>query len=336
VDFSASINPRGLSPAAKKAAKAALALAPAYPEPSPNELVAVYADRCGVDPERVVAGNGSADLLFLLPRVLAPGKAIIVEPAFSEYRASLNAAGVEVESFLTTERDGFLPRIDRLAERLAGGADIVYLANPANPTGALMSAEEVLCIERECRRHGALLVVDEAFGDFTPASSVMRYVGRTRRMVVLRSMTKFFAMAGLRLGFLVAPKGIAARISRARAPWSVNTVALAAGLASLADLSYAERTSGWLKAERPRLTSGMEAAGPLGRIVTYPAGANFIMARLTGSMTAAELASLLFKRKILIRDLSSFRGLGPHYFRVGVRTRAENLLLTSSLSDLLS
>ncbi len=332
LDFSASINPFGLSARARRSARSAISLAPAYPEPRPEGLIGAYAEYLGVDASQLVVGNGSAELLFALPCVLAPRRALIIEPAFSEYRASLKAAGVEVVSLVAAERDGYVPRRDAFERAVSAGVDLVYVANPANPTGAAMEPGTVLWLERLCRKHGAMLVVDEAFADFTPGLSVARHVGRTRNMVVLRSMTKFFAMAGLRLGFMVAPYGMAARTGRSLAPWRINSVAAAAATASLGDGRYIERTLRWLAVERPRFIEGLEAAGGGGLVVTYPAAANFVMARLTGPLTAGELASRLFQKGILIRELLGFRGLGPAYFRVAVRSAKENRVLIDAMS----
>ncbi|MFQ5465042.1 MAG: threonine-phosphate decarboxylase CobD [Thermodesulfobacteriota bacterium] len=336
IDFSSSINPLGPPKGALRAAARALKFAPAYPEPHSATLVRAFARRHGLVPGRVLAANGSVELIHLVPRVLRPERALIVEPAFSEYRAALGLAGSRVKGLAARAADSFRPSPARLAAALdaaTGCPDLLFVANPANPTGALMEKAGLIEIIRLCRRRGTTVVVDEAFMDFTEGESVKDAVGRYTNLVVLRSMTKFYSLAGLRLGFLVASEAMVKRFSRSIPPWNVNTAAAAAAAAALTDDKFAARTLEWLSRERAYLARGLEATGLL-RV--YPSSANFLMAEITaGAPPAGELGSRLFRRGILIRDLAGFRGLGPRFFRVAVKGRRENRLLLAATGEAL-
>jgi threonine-phosphate decarboxylase len=172
-------------------------------------------------------------------------------------------------------------------------------------------------------------VVDEAFADFTEGESIKDEVLKRKNLVVLRSMTKFFGMAGLRLGFIFAHPETIERFLRFMPPWSVNTPASMAGAAALKDTEYVQKTHAWLLRERAFLLEGLTSIAGL---APYPPAANFIMVRIAGAgLTAEGLKARLLKKGILIRELGSFRGLGPGYFRVGVRERADNEALLRAL-----
>ncbi|MFQ5737188.1 MAG: threonine-phosphate decarboxylase CobD [Thermodesulfobacteriota bacterium] len=333
LDFSASINPLGLPPAAASAIKRSLGLVPPYPEPAATSLAGALASFHGVAPDELLAANGSTQLIHLIPEVLRPERALIVEPAFSEYRSALERAGCRADGLVLKEPD-FSLDMKRLASRLRKGYGVVYIANPANPTGALIGKEALLEAARLCSSVGATLVVDEAFADFVERESVKREAARAGNLIVLRSMTKFYAMAGLRLGFMVSDARTVASFSRAMPPWSVNTLAASASAAALKDTSYLKATSRWFASERAFLFDGLKGIPGL---VPFPSEANFFLVKLPAkTLTAPELKAALLPRGILIRDLAAFRGLGPRYFRVSVRKRRDNEVLLSALGSVLT
>ncbi|MEK7773898.1 MAG: threonine-phosphate decarboxylase CobD [Deltaproteobacteria bacterium] len=330
VDFSASINPfgapRGVGAAIENTLKKNLASP--YPDPESSALRASLSDFHGVRASEVLPGNGSTEFIHLLPDVYRPKNALIVEPAFSEYRRALENRGCRVEGFILREKDGFAFNLDKFADKVKRGFDVVVLANPANPTGVLMEKAEVVEAAKICGREGATLVVDEAFADFTEAVSIKREGAAFRNVVVLRSMTKFFSMAGLRLGFIIAHASTVRRFASLIPPWSVNTFASAAGVEALKDAGYIAKTLRWAKEERGILLKGLASIEAL---KPYPGAANFLMAKIIAPLTAGELKARLFRDGILIRDLSAFRGLGKRYFRVAIRKNRENRLLIGAL-----
>ena len=332
IDFSASINPLGLSPKAGKAIKDTVPLLRHYPEPGADTLRAELAFYHNLPEENIIVGNGSTEFIYLIPRVFKPKKALIVEPAFSEYRNSLKSSGCGIEDFLTSEDEDFAPDIERLCSAMGKGCNLVYLGNPANPTGVLLSRKDILKIAAECLGYGAMLIVDEAFVDFVEEKSVKNDAILFDNLIVLRSMTKFFGMAGLRLGYMVAHKEIIKRFKDVVPPWSVNTLAIVAGIESLKDAEYIKKTREWLQYERPFLAQGMNAI-PL--LKPYPSRANYMLVKiLMDDITAKDMQKRLLKSSIFIRDCNSFTGFCNNFFRVAVKRRDENILLLDAINHI--
>lgn len=333
IDFSSNINPLGLSPKAKARIKDTLHLVHAYPEPDGDQLREELARFHSLPCENILVGNGSTEFIYLIPQAFKAGKALVIEPGFSEYRNPLVLAGCRGDTFLTREDNDFIPDITGLTRSLKKGYDLLYLSNPANPTGVLLSKDEVLEIAGVCRRYGTVLVIDEAFIDFVEATSIKREATTMDNIIVLRSMTKFFAMAGLRLGYVISSGGIIRMMEGFRPPWSVNTMAIVAGVEALRDRNYIMETLDWFMCERPFLFEGLKATPGLR---PYPSAANFFLVRILSGLTSSVLQEAFLRRGILVRDCSSFRGLGDTFFRVSIKKREENEILLKGLNDLVS
>ncbi|MBI4950199.1 MAG: threonine-phosphate decarboxylase [Deltaproteobacteria bacterium] len=329
IDFSASINPFGPSKKALNALRSSLSLIPPYPDPDSQGLKRALSARHGVPEGAILPANGSTELIHLIPRVFRPKKALIVGPAFSEYGRALKLGGAKVAEFVLDWRDAF--RLDeKRLERRVEGSDMVFIGNPSNPAGASLSREEVLSVAALCGKKGAILVVDEAFADFAEDVCIIKDAPSLRNVIALRSMTKFYSMAGLRLGFAVASVPVIEKMGKHIPPWSVNTLASVAAIASLTDARYIERTSKWAVAEREFLSSSLER---LRCLRVFPSSANFIMALIeAGALDAAGLKKRLIKKGLLIRDLGDFAGLGKAFFRVSLKKRVDNAALLSELS----
>jgi threonine-phosphate decarboxylase len=329
LDFSASINPLGPPPGVREAVASAFDRLGHYPDNGSRELAAALARSLGCEPGSVCVGNGSTELIHLLPRLVPGERALLIAPTFSEYAGALRQAGWAYDWFVLSGEDGFQLPLDAVREALAKGYGLLFLCNPGNPTGRLYGKEEVAALLNICRSTGTLLVVDEAFIDFRGEASVQSLVIESGAGVVLRSMTKFYAIPGLRLGYALAAEPLAARLAELRMPWSVNTLAQAAGLAALADDGHAGRTLAWLAEEREFLFAGLTS---LPGMRVWPGAANYLLARLDGGMTAAQLQERLLPERILIRDCANFHGLDGRYFRVAVRTREEDERLLATLA----
>jgi len=329
IDFSASINPLGPPKASIKAIEDGIRLIPPYPDPYAFELREALSAFHAIPADNILPANGSTELIYLIPRFLKPGRALIVEPAFSEYRSALALSDIRAESFVLSKVDGFGLDLGRLGRKLAQGFSALYIANPANPTGVLYPEEEVLKVIDMAGRSGATVVLDEAFIDFS-GGSVAKEAVKTENAIVLRSLTKFYSIAGLRLGYAIANRKITAGLSRLMPPWSVNTLASMAGAAALSDDAYRERTAAWLSEEKEFLS---RAIASIKGLEPYPSSANYIMVRIGSRVSAKELAAALFKKGLLIRDLGAFMGLGPELFRVAVLSREANRSLIEALRE---
>lgn len=332
LDFSASINPLGPAPGVQEAVCSSFEKVLHYPDRESFELRRTLADihRVGID--NLVVANGSTELIYLLPRLLPGTKGLIIAPAFSEYAQALNRAGWQTGHLLLSPDDGFALSLEKLAERLAEGFDLLFLCNPANPTGTLLPPAMIEEILRLCRRAGAFLVLDEAFMDFCEEASAKGLFAESGGGIVLRSMTKFYAIPGLRLGYAVGDAELIRCCAESLEPWSVNTPAQVAGVASLASDGYRERTLGYVSAEREALARGL---AELPGLKPFPSAANFLLVEMRIDLTAAELRSRLLEKRILIRDCANFQGLDGRFFRIAVRTTEENRRLLAALAEVL-
>lgn len=333
VDFSASINPLGPAPGVREALAASFDRLVHYPDRQAAELRRVLAGFHGVDPCNIAVTNGSTELIYLIPRVLPGSRGLVVAPAFSEYAHSLERAGWELDHFVLSATDGFALSLERLAERLGQGVDLLFLCNPANPTGALLPPPVIGELLGLCRATGTFLALDEAFMDFCEGESAKRMVCESGGGVVLRSMTKFYAIPGLRLGYALGPAEVVEQLSSLLEPWSVNTLAQAAGAASLADPGYRELTLRRCREGRDLLFRGLAA---LPGLKPYPSSANYLLVELVNGLSAPALRDALLLRRIMIRDCSNFAGLDGRFFRVAVKGHADNSRLLAALGEVLT
>jgi threonine-phosphate decarboxylase len=328
LDFSASINPLGPPPGVRGAVAAAFDRLGHYPDSACTELVEALARCHGCEPANVCVGNGSTELIHLLPRLVAAQRALIIAPAFSEYAEALRKAGWAYDCLVLPEDAGFPLSIAAVREELHKEYGLLFLCNPGNPTGRLYRKDQVAELLEVCRDAGTLLVVDEAFIDFCDEESVKRPVIESGAGVVIRSMTKFYGFPGLRLGYALAAAPLAERLCTLRLPWGVGTLAQAAGVAALADPGHGARSRAFVAEERAFLMAGLSS---LPGVRVWPGAANYLLARLNGELSAAGLQERLLPERILIRDCANFHGLDGHFFRVAVRTREENERLLAAL-----
>ncbi len=332
LDFSASINPLGIPSGVLGAARRALAEAVHYPEIDALALTRGLADFHGLAVANLLAGSGSTELIYQIPRVLRPRRALLVTPAFSEYERSLAQAGCEIDAFALRPEENFRLDPARLLAALRADTEMVVLANPGNPTGIGIDPGVIEQLARGIREQ-ALLVVDEAFVDFCPHRSVMTRVPAHGNLFVLRSLTKFYAIPGLRVGYLAGPARGIARLAEARQPWSLSTPALAAGLACTGEEGYRKQTLEEIPVLRRELAEGL---GGLGMTV-YPGEANYLLARLERpGCEVRRAAEALKKRGILIRNCGSFPPLDGRYLRFAVRSAADNHRLLLELQRALN
>jgi threonine-phosphate decarboxylase len=315
LDFSANINPFGPSQKALEAIKEAVDLIGVYPDEYPVQLTRCLSERLQIAPDNILAGNGATDLLYFWIRSIRPRRATVVVPTFSEYRRALENVGCEIATVQLSTRDFF---------RLPTGIDateLVIVTNPNNPTGAYMPPEEM--IEWVGRFDvSTQIFIDEAFIEFTAQPSLVRHINRFPNMWILRSMTKFYALPGLRLGYLVGSR--VRELLEKREPWQVNSLAEAAGIASLEDRAYEEATLQLVQRERIRLWKELQN---LNSIDAFPTSANFFFASCASDELLNQLIAKLMENRILIRDCRGIEGLNGPHFRFGIKRRQENDVL---------
>ena len=345
-DFSASINPLGPSLAALEAARQ-VNLA-AYPDPDCLDLRRAIGNSLNIDPGYVLPGNGSTELIHLLTRVfLAPdslkapppgpgtgGAALIFAPTFGEYVAACRTEGVEPVSLLPqsagqSELGGEKFRwdirwaLDCIANHSPA---IVFLCNPNNPTGVYLGEGEVRRVAEALQGFG-LLVLDEAYLPFVNDTWDSRSLLSLGNVALLRSMTKDYALTGLRLGYLLATGDIVKRVRRFQYSWSVNAAAQAAGIAALSDPEHVAKGRNVVDEGKEYLR---QVASDLG-IECPPAAANFLLLNVGCAREVRE--ALLVQHRICVRDCTSFGLL--EYIRIGVRTMDDNRRLAEALKRVL-
>ncbi len=332
IDFSASINPLGPSSRVLEAVQSVNL--DAYPDPECLRLREAIGGVLNVEPGRILPGNGSTELIHLLARAYIGPKdtALIFAPTFGEYAAACRIQGVAPVTVL--------PPNYEIAERpfhwdLPGALEsiavlrpsVVFLCNPNNPTGVYLGQDEVASIAGALQGAG-LLVLDEAYVSFVEESWDSTPLLSLGNVALLRSMTKDYALTGLRLGYMLASEEIFKRVRSFQYSWSVNSPAQAAGIAAIADPEQVEKGREAVREGKEYL---LKTARSLG-LEWAPSAANFLLLR-TGH--AAELRrQLLTRHKVCVRDCASF-GL-PEYIRIGVRTMEDNRRLADALKQVLS
>ena len=323
-------NPLGASPKALQAMEKQLTEVHRYPRAGSPRLRQVLGAYHGVPEDWVVAGNGSDEIIDLLIRVaVEPGRdhVLAFQPCFNIYRLQSKLCGVAFRQIAL--RSGFTFPMQELLEAVNDVTAMVFLTSPDNPSGFAPPVEELLDLHR-CLPENCLLVVDEAYMDFAVPQerySIMSLAGRVPNLVVLRTFSKLYGLAGLRLGYGVMPSILADCLLRVKLPFSVNALAEAAGIAALDDHAFRGETIRMVVQGREMLT---HALGEMGFLV-YPSQANFILVK--PPMAASELFEKLLKRGIIIRPLPSY-GLKDH-LRISIGNAEENNELVMAMHDIL-
>ena len=352
VDFSASISPLGPPESALAAIQAHLSSLTAYPDPDYGELRTALGEALNVDPDWILPGNGSAELLTWAALDLSKLEATyLLTPAFGDYWRALSAFGAQVldcpldlkslnwetgnglvTDDLSVSNGSLVSPSFALPVPLTLGADrALLLNNPHNPTGLLFGREAI----RPYLEQLGMVVVDEAFMDFLPPAeqqSSIALVEEFPNLVILRSLTKFYSLPGLRMGCAIAHPDILRRWQLLRDPWPVNALAAAAAAAMVRDAAFERQTWDWLPGARRELFEGL---ANLPGLRPMAGAANFLLVESSVSVSAIQ-KSLLQQHRILIRDCLSFPELGDRFFRVAVRERADNLRLIAGLADVIS
>lgn len=325
-DFSASINPLGIPQTVLTAIEEDIPRLVAYPNPEYPRLRNCLAKECGIEQDYILPGNGASELLTWAAQDLAQQqKTYLIVPAFSDYSRALKAFGAKIHTINCLIPFGDLSSLIAQNNQINSHAGLL-LNNPHNPTGKLWRKEEIIPYLSQF----ALVVIDEAFMDFLPPSqqqSLIDLVPDYPNLIVIRSLTKFFSIPGLRIGYAVTNPERITRWQEIRDPWSVNTLAEVAAIAGIKDRDFQYDTWNWLTDAREELYQNLNKIPGL---TAFPSAANFLLVKTEVSATSLQ-EKLLKKYHIYIRDCLSFAELGDRYFRVAVRTLPENQLLLEAL-----
>ncbi|MER3398489.1 MAG: aminotransferase class I/II [Chloroflexota bacterium] len=323
VDFSVSINPYA-PPRGLRAAVLAVDLRP-YPDPWASRLAGLIAAAHHLEPDQVLVGNGATELIFIIARaLLGPGhRTLVVGPAFGEYAYASALSGSQVSVYHAPAETGFVPDLEELLELAARlRPSLTWVANPGNPTGVYLPQH---FFEALLEAGPGVLVIDESFRSFVESPWASEPLMATGRVLLLRSLTKDFGLAGLRLGYLLGPAALTRRIWAHQPPWAVSSLAQAAGEFIFSRASeFTEMCRVKIGRRRRELRRALEGLG----FWVSESAANFLLVRTGDGAACAQF--LLESHGIAVRDCTSF-GL-PQYIRVAVLRRSENRRLVAGLA----
>lgn len=328
LDFSANLNPLG-PPDWLASLWAELGQGiDRYPDPDYPGARRAIAEANRLAPEQVLLTNGGAEAIFLAAALHAGRRAAIVQPTFAEYARACRHYGLAIRN-VSLAPDFTLDEATALEAMRE--ADVMFLCRPNNPSGTLVPRPLVECMLETGRKHDTYLVIDEAFIDFVddPAESLTPLLAAYPNLLILRSLTKLYAIPGLRLGYLLGTPDLVARAAELQMPWSVNAPAAALVAPLLADEAFVARSHDWLRRELGRLRPALAHLA----FDVSPTRANFYLLRdRRQSQSSEALLRFLADAGILARPTHNFPGLDDGWLRLAVRSAGENDRLLSALA----
>lgn len=332
LDFSANINPLGMPESAKNAIIDGINKYQTYPDHSSRKLRNSLSEFYGFDSNKIVCGNGAADLIFRICLALRPQKVLVTSPTFSEYEEAVLISGGKVQNHLLRESENYDVTLEIL-ESIDEDTDMVFLCSPNNPTGRAIDLNIIEAVLDKLQGNKGILVLDQCFVHFMVEEEkyfAINLLKKYDNLIILGAFTKIFAMAGLRLGYaLFGSEDNASKIEDTLQPWAVSTVASEAGCAAL-NKDFIKETKDYVKYQREFLFQHLSDLG----IKVFKSQANYMLIKVDEKFDDGDLADVAIKHRILIRKCSNFKGLSPSFFRIAVRTEAENTTLIDVLSHI--
>lgn len=337
LDFSGPINHLGPAPKAVEAVKENAHLIRFYPDPNPVNLkqeLSRYVGHC-VTAENMILGNGSIELIYMITELFPRNfKAVIPIPSFTEYeKATLRVHGEPIYVQLPPD---FSLNIDDVKKAITDNTRIVSLCNPHSPSGFLYDKKTILDLVEYCQKRNVIVSIDENYIEFTDKGEAATLVGETKtyeNLFVIRSVTKFYGMPGIRFGYAIASESLIDALETVRQPWSINGLAECATLAAIKDIQFIEHTKRTIAKEKAQFT---QLLNEIKDFKVFPSEASFLLVKiLNPKITSTALREELAKEGLLIRDCNTFLGLDNSYFRLTVRSEADNQKLTTALKKII-
>ncbi|MFC2061271.1 threonine-phosphate decarboxylase CobD [Elusimicrobiota bacterium] len=333
LDFSSNINPLGLPSGVKEAILGTYKNIIRYPDPESKEVKEILSVKMNCPPENILIGNGSIELIYLIVSALKPEKVLIPVPAFSEYEYCSKLMGAECIFVKSKENKSYKPDLNKIVRGIHD-TEILFICNPNNPTGTSLHKNELKSILKECKVNNTVMVIDEAFIDFAEDinnTSMSSELKNNPNLLIIRSLTKLFALPGLRIGYLLGNKNLISKISKYQYPWAVSYLAQEAAKSAVKYAGYIEKTREYIFREKKYLFKNLKK---IGWLETYDSDSNFILCKIKNrEHNSKKLADILGEKGILIRNCSNFRGLNSKHIRIAVKKRKENRILLDSLRE---
>lgn len=330
LDFSVNVNPLGIPAAVYQALHDAVGYCEAYPDIRAEKLSRAVSDMLQIKNEWLLFGNGASELFMAVVHALRPEKVVIPVPSFYGYEYAASAVSADIRYYVMKEQTGFFPEEDLLAE-LDRETDLLFLANPNNPTGRILERDNLLCLLKHCRQQEITVVLDECFIEFCEGqASVLDVIAEFPNVILVRAFTKIFSIPGVRLGYLIcSDPQKRQKIGRQLPEWNLSVFAQMAGTACAKEQEFRLKTAEYITQERQIFVENLRKANPSFSCKIYPGSANFILLHC-----AHPLYERLLEHGILIRNCANFKGLGEGYYRIAVRTREENERLWKVIGEI--
>ncbi|MCR5508531.1 MAG: aminotransferase class I/II-fold pyridoxal phosphate-dependent enzyme [Lachnospiraceae bacterium] len=338
VSFSANVNPLGLSEKLRHGLAEHLDVITGYPDREYTSLRRAISDYCGCEPDNIIVGNGSTELISLFIQISRPKKTLIVGPTYSEYEREVSLGGGTALYFPLKEEDGFILDHKGLIAQLNESIDLLIMCNPNNPTSTCINRNTMRTILDACKQYDIFVMVDETYVEFTGGEDAVSSIPLTRyynNIILLRGTSKFFAAPGLRLGYAVTGNSeLIKKINTRKDPWTINSLAELAGGLMFTDTGYIEETRRLISTERRRVTDALRSTGML---KVYEPSANFVLCRIENDKINADiLFDACIREKMMIRNCCTFPFLDNRYFRICFMSPEMNDALISVISRTLS
>lgn len=335
VPFASNVNPLGISPLARQALIDNVDAISAYPDRDYTVLKQSISKYCGTEPDRLVLGNGTSELIALVLKTLQPAKTLIIEPAYSEYGRAAKAAGSSIETYMLKELDDFELDVDSFLKLLQSNTDLLIICNPNNPTGKAIPKSEMERIIARCAELDIVVMTDETYVEFVEKPELVSSVSLTKKydnLIVLRGVSKFFASPGLRLGYgVTSNQAFLEAAYDGRIPWNINAYAEVASV-MFADEQYISLTNSLIQTERSLIYS---ALSPRKTIKVFKPDANFILIKLLKEdLTGSQVFGYCIQKGLMLRDCSDYAGLGSKYIRFCFMKPEQNDNMVNTLLEI--
>ncbi|UCE57971.1 MAG: threonine-phosphate decarboxylase [Candidatus Bathyarchaeota archaeon] len=336
VDFSVPINPLGPPKKVLQNIRQHLNLIKNYPDPNHEWLIETLSNYVRVKSNNIIVGNGSTELIYLFNEAFVESgyEAVVPIPTFGEYKVATMRVGGRPLFLRCDPTKNFRLNFEELEKAISKKTRVIYLCNPNSPTGTLYKKDTVLRVVRLAAEKNILVFLDEDYGDFVADNrrySMAEYIKRYDNLFIIRSLTKFFALAGLRIGFGIASPDVLNGLRKLKMPWSVNSLAMFAATEAIKDNDYITRSRLLISRSRRQMQKMLQE---LPWLRVYPSETNFFLIEITeGDLTSTQLKEGLARKGLLIRDCSDFDGLNNRFFRVSVNKAEENKKLVENLKS---
>lgn len=326
LDFSININPLGMPQTAKNFITDAMESYARYPDYDCRVLRAMIANKYDLRADSILCGNGASDLIMRVCACFKPKNVLALAPTFSEYARCAVLFGGNVREYALKAENGFV--VDSgILDVLTADVDAFFLCNPNNPTGRLIDAALLETICKRCCENEILLIIDECFIGFTEGKYIVPALFEYPNLLLLNAFTKFYGMAGLRLGYMLGAPELLSRIAAFGAEWSVSAVAQVAGIAALQQRDWEERTLSVVQTERAYMQSALRQLG----LTVFPSDCNYLLLK-----SPIPLYEPLLRKCIFTRSCKSFVGLDESYIRIGLKTHERNEALVCAIKEVLN